>query len=461
MSIAITKRSDTFRLATLLGVALAVFPPVLPGQVSLNTVVDLAQRNSTSVRMAEADQQKALAVYSQSKDVIIPSLFVDTGLPVFPETGFTGSPPSVFTANVQSLIWGPPQKRYIDAAHLGVKAATARLNDAREQVALEASTAYIELDTVNRELDAASQQEGMGARLVLIEQQRAEAGVDSLSEVLQARLAAAQVKLRRIHLENRVKALSKQLAALTGLPEGSVTTDRASIPEIPKITGEGAARGLAGVQAAQLLARSKQEGAKGDRELNYLPQLAFNAQYLRTTTILNNVDNYFARPLPANNFSSGISIQLPVFDMVHRAKARESAADALRATVEAEQVSRQNDLQIAELNDSIRELDTLAEIAGLKQQIAGDQLRTVLAQLELGNGSGTGPGAQPQLTPKAEQLARIDERQKTQDALDAGFDLAKARLGLLRALGHMDDWLKELHGEIAGTSLEATPKSAK
>jgi hypothetical protein len=56
-------------------------------------------------------------------------------------------------------------------------------------------------------------------------------------------------------------------------------------------------------------------------------------------------------------------------------------------------------------------------------------------------------GALPQLTPKAEQLARIDERQKFEDALDAGLDLSKARLNLLRALGHMEDWLNELHGK--------------
>jgi len=71
----------------------------------------------------------------------------------------------------------------------------------------------------------------------------------------------------------------------------------------------------------------------------------------------------------------------------------------------------------------------------------------VLAQLELGNGAETGPGVQPQLTPKAEQLARIDERQKYEDSLDASLDLAKARLSLLRALGHIEDWLNELHAK--------------
>jgi hypothetical protein len=65
----------------------------------------------------------------------------------------------------------------------------------------------------------------------------------------------------------------------------------------------------------------------------------------------------------------------------------------------------------------------------------------------LGNATGIGPGSQPQTNPKAEQLARIDESQKMQDALDAGFDLAKARLSLLRSLGHMEDWLNEIRGK--------------
>jgi hypothetical protein len=90
----------------------------------------------------------------------------------------------------------------------------------------------------------------------------------------------------------------------------------------------------------------------------------------------------------------------------------------------------------------------MAEIASLKQQIAQEQLKAVQAQLQFGNGQGAEPGAQPQLSPKAEQQARIDESQKSIDALDSGFDLSKARLSLLRALGHMEDWLQEVHQSV-------------
>jgi outer membrane protein TolC len=432
----------------LLGVlALACASIYSSAQVSLRTVVDLAQRNSTSVRMAEADVAKAQASFEQSRDVYIPSLNFNTGVPAFPEVGFTGQPPSIWSATVESLVFSIPQKRYIGAARSGMLAAQSRMKDAQEQAALDASTAYVELDAVNHELEVAKQQDELAARLVDIEQQRTEAGVDAMHLLLEAKLTAANLKLSRVHLEARAATLAKQMAELTGLPEGSITPDHASIPEIPAIRGDMKANPLLGVEAARAQALAKQQAARGDQDTNYIPQLSFFAQYNRNTTILNSVNQYFATDLPANNFASGFNVSIPLFDMVHRAKGRESAADALRATVEAEQAERQNDLVIVQLDGSIRELDAQAEVASLKQQIAADDLKSVQIQLESGNGAGVGPGAPAQLSPTQEQLARIDERQKYVDAMESDLSLSKARLGLLRALGHMGDWLNELHSK--------------
>jgi outer membrane protein TolC len=428
-----------------MGAALLAAPTALAAQVSLTTVVDLAQRNSSIVKIAQANLAKSQAVLAESRDVVIPSLSFTTGIPAFPEVGFTGSPPSVWSATVQSLVFSIPQKYYIDASRAGLHAASSSLKYAREQVALDASTYYIELDAVNRELGAAQQQETMAARLVEIEQQRAEAGVDPLSELLQAKLTAANLKLARLHLETRTGTLLKQLAVLTGLPVGSITPDHTSIPDIPQLRGDQKPLVIAGTESARFIALSKQRLAKGDEATNYFPQLSFFAQYNRNTTILNNVNFFFAHPLPANNFSSGFAIQVPLFDMGHRAKGHESAAEALRATVEAEQAERQNDIQVAALTGALRELETLAEIASLKQQISADRLKTVQTQLENGNGVGSANGAPSQLSPGAAQLAEIDERQKYVDAQEAELGLAKARLELLRSLGHMEDWLNELH----------------
>jgi len=431
----------------LIGMALASMTTLLPAQVSLTTVVDLAQRNSSTVKLAGADVMRAQAELSKTKDVFLPNAMLGSGLPAFPSVGFTGGVPSILNGTVQSLVFDLPQKQYIDAARSGLKAAELNLKNAREQVALDASTAYLELDTVDSELDASGQQLAFADRLVKIEQERTEAGVDPLSEWLQARLTAAQFRLNHMHLQTRASTLAKQLSVLTGLPTGSITPDHSSIPEIPQVRADEPPLSTAGIESAQMFARSKQKVARGDSLSGLFPQIVFNAEYIRSTRLLNNADDYYVRNLPPNNFSSGFSIQLPVFDIGHYAKARESAAGALRATVEAEQAQRQNEVQIAELTGSLRELDALAEIASLKQQIANQQLQSVMTQLELGNGAGNGPGAPAQLTPKAEQLARIDERQKLLESMDAGFDLAKARLSLLCALGHMEDWLHELHAK--------------
>ncbi len=421
------------------------------GQVSLTTVVDLAQKNSTTVQLAQADINKAVAQLEQSHDAFIPSLSFGSGLPAFREVGFTGSLPTIWDSSIQSLVFSMPQIQYIRAARAGLVSSQLALKDAREQAALDASTTYIELDTVNRELATEHQQGQDAERLVEIEQQRTEAGVDPLTALLQAQLTAAQLKLARLHLETRAATLSRQLASLTGLPVGTIAPDHASIPEIPAVTGDRTAMPTPGVEAAQAAALSRERIARGDKEhLWLLPEVGFGLQYNRNTTLLNSIGNYFVdtnKTLPANNFSSGFSIRIPIVNFGLHAKLRQSAAEALRARVEAEQAQQQNDLQIAELSANLRELDAQAEVANLKQQIADESLKAIEAQLESGNGASSGPNAQPQPSPTADEQARIDEQQKSLDALDAGLDLSKARLNLLRVLGHMQDWLDELHAK--------------
>jgi len=440
------RRNWQLGLAGLVLLSWGMVPAPARGQVSLATVVDLAQKNSSAVKLADADLQKAEAALAATHDAYIPNFVIGSNIGY--SHGYPTGQPSVGNATMQSLVFSYSQRQYARAAKAGVEAANLSLKEAREQVALDASSIYIELDTVNRELSAARQQEEFTAALVNIEQQRAEAGVDSDLDVLQARLKAAQLRLQKFHLETRAATLAKQLAVETGLPDGSVIPDHASIPEIPALSAVENRHTLAGVDAADELARSKRFQARGDDLSWRRPQIGFGAVYNYDSNEFNNYAQFYQpHTFTPNNVSFGLSIQFPFFDFALRAKAKGTAAEALRATVEAEQARRQNDVQIVTLGGTLRELDAQAEVASLQQQIAAAQLKTVMAQMESGNGAAAGPNAMPQTSPKTEQLARIDERQKYQDALDAGLALAKARLGLLRALGHMEDWLNELHGK--------------
>jgi hypothetical protein len=72
--------------ARLLAACVLIAPATIASaQVSLTSVVDLAQRNSTGVRLAQADLAKATAELAQSHDAFIPAITFGSGLPAFPE----------------------------------------------------------------------------------------------------------------------------------------------------------------------------------------------------------------------------------------------------------------------------------------------------------------------------------------------------------------------------------------
>lgn len=428
------RRHSVKSMWLILGLAAAM---PLSAQISLSTIVSMAQRKSAAVRLAEADVHKAEAVLAETHDVYIPSVNLEAGLPAAPALGFTGGIPSIVSGTVESQVFSLPHIQYERAARAGVESSILNLKSVREQVALDASTLYIELDTVTREQEAATLQSTYAQHLVEIEEQRSEAGIDSLNLYLDARLSAANIKLKQIHLESRKRSILEQLAALTGLPASAISTISSSIPQIPRINPDTAQGRHYSLEAAQQIANSKNLIASGDAMSIYSPQVGFSLQYNRHTTLLNDTDSYYARPIPTNNFSAGFTFIIPLFDMTHRGKARETAAEALRARIEAEQAQHQNDLNIVTINNSLNELEVLAEISDLRQQLAGQELKSVQAEIQYGNGS----SSTPQTSPRMEELARIAERDKYIEALDAAFDLNKARLNLIEALGHMEEWL--------------------
>ncbi len=433
------RRECRFSIASVCLLLLLAAALPLTAQISLSTIVSSAQRKSAAVRLAEADLHKSEAVLAETHDVYIPIIDINAGVGY--AQGFMGGQvPSLWTGTAQSQVFSLPHIQYERAARAGVSSAKLNLMNAREQVALDASILYIQLDTVTRELAAANLQSMLAEHLVEIEQQRSEAGIDSVSLYLDARLTAANIKLKKIHLESGKHSIEEQLSTLTGMPAASIQTISSSIPQVPRLTANSPQGRHYDTESIHEQAVSKSRTATGDTMNLYSPQVGFSMEYLRHTSFGNDYDSYFTRTLPANNYTIGISFTIPILDLSHRGKARESAAEALHARIEAEQADRQNDLNIILLNDSLRELDVVAEIAELKKEIAAEQVKSIEIQLNEGNGS----SQTPQASPRSEQLAKIDERQKYIESEDANFDLNKARLNLVKALGHMQDWLQSI-----------------
>ena len=421
---------------------LAVLCTPAHAQISFTTAIDLALRNSPRVLIAQADVDKARAVLSQTRDVYIPSIVGGSGLGY--SYGFPVGQPSIYNFTAQSLVFNFSQHDYIRAARSGLEAANFALMDARQAAAEEAAITYLALDRDLQREAALTDEIRYAGRIVTIVQDRLDAGQDTGIDLTTARLTNAQIRLASLRDQDETEYDRAHLARLTGLLEQGLVTVAASVPPIGTWATPDIPSGVPnspGIRAAYANATAKREQAFGDARYERRPQIAFGAQYNRFASYNNYADYY--NHFQQNNAEIGIQISLPIIDYVHRAKARESAADAVHALRDADQQRDQFLDGRLKLKHAAAELAARSEVATLDQQLAQQQLDAMLLQLD-GNGNSAGH----QMSPKDEQNARIAEREKFLGLLDTTLQLRQTQINLLRQTGQLESWLKSLAGNL-------------
>jgi outer membrane protein TolC len=408
-------------------------------QISFTSALDLALKNSPTVLMAQANVDKARAALAQSRDVYIPSVAGGSGLGY--SYGFPVGQPSIFNFTMQSLVFNFSQGNYIHASRFALNAAELALKDAQQAVTEDVAVTYVALDRDSQRQTALTDETGDAARLIDIIQERLGAGQDTPIDLTGAQLSAAQVKLAKLRSDDESENDQAHLALLIGVPAQGLSVVSSSIPAFatPPTDLPGAMPVASpAVASAYATAKAKRQIAEGDSHYLWRPQIAFAAQYNRYAKY-NNYDLYYSH-FQHNNFGIGVEITLPIFDMGHRAKARESAADAAHAEHEADQARDQFLQGRQKMRHATSELAAQAEVATLDQQLAQQQLDILLVQLKTGSGN---PSA-PQMTPKDEQKSRIAEREKFLTVLDTNYEMRKAQINLLRQTGQLEDWVRSV-----------------
>ncbi|HVT97154.1 MAG TPA: TolC family protein [Acidobacteriaceae bacterium] len=417
---------------------LLLMPLAAAAQISLSSAVDLAEKNSTAVRGAMANVQKAAAALAETKDAYIPNFVL--GVSPGYSYGFPLGYPSFFNASAQSLVLSWSQRDYMRAAHSALNAANLNLKDTQQQTELDVALAYVQLDSDLKELEALQQQSSYAETLVQLEQDRVSAGVDPRMTELDAELTAAQVDQRRAQLENDADAMRQKLAHLTGLPAAGLTTVSTSIPPAPSgmtgLTPQRSSSDNAGISAAYANAKAKWFTAFGDDKQIYRPLAVFGAQYALFEKTPGYTEYY--KNFQYNNVALGVQITFPLFDATRRAKARESSADAAHAQADADAARDLLEEQSAGLRGNLRELAAQQRVAQIQSQIAQEQLRSVETQLNSGTGLPNAPG----VPPTQSQKAHIQERQYYTQMLEADLALIKVQLNLMKAAGQIDAWVR-------------------
>ena len=421
----------------------------LSAQISLASAVDQALKNSPRVRIAEADVAKTLALLQQSRDVYVPSVSVGAGLGQ--SYGYSPFPPTLATFAAQGLVYNGGQYSYIRSARAGFNAARISLQDARDAVAEDTAVTFAALDRDQQRQEALRQQSELADRLVGIVQERLTAGLDTKIDVTTSQLSAAQIRLALLRAEDETENDRTHLAALVGVPQ-TLLRVKGGLPPLPAPVKSGAPAPMSpGVSAAFTNARAKQAQAFGDARYLYRPQISLVVQYNRYATFTNSFkqlqDLNRSINIGANEQVYGVQINLPLFDQFHKAKARESAADAARALHEAESLQGMAAENLVRLSHTVTELEVRTEVATLEQQLAQQQLEALLVQV-----SAVTPAGGPQRTPKDEQNSRIAEREKYLAVLDSTYQLHQAQINLLRQTGELESWISASGAELRPTT---------
>ncbi len=424
------------RSASLLLALWTLQPLAAHAQISLASAVNLALQNSSQVRIASAKLQQARGTLSEARGAYVPNFYVGAGLGY--SVGFPLGTPNLFNAESQSLLFSFSQPDYVRSARAAIQSAEFSLQDARQQVSLDTATACLDLDKTHRQIAALHEAMDHADKLIVILDNRVAAGVASQVDLTRARLMRAQMQLQQIQIEDHAEQLQQQLAVLTGLPADSITLDAGSIPPLPDLSSTSVPQTAQdpAVQAAQSRADSLMYTAFGDNRQNYRPSFQQITQYSLFSTF-NNYQNYYTS-FQQNNFGFEVQVTIPLFDPIHRAKGIESNAAASVARHEAEQALAQVSAQSLALRHQLRELKAEQDVASLQQQLAQDTLQSLQVQMQ----NGAGSAAATPVTPQQAEQARIDERSRYIDKLDADFAVERVQLQLLRQTGGLQAWLK-------------------
>jgi len=450
------KRTMRVLLSKVAGAGLAIsLCACASAQMSLTSAVDLAVRSSPKVRAAQADIDKARAALAQAHDAYIPSISADLGYGngIGPPSGL----PTVFSLSSQSLLFNFSQQDNVRAASSGLKAATFAMEETRNQIAEDVAITYLDLDNAQQRQAAMAQEYEIATRLTGIVQDRLAAGQDTQLESLRAQRTVLLLRQEKRHTESEIATLSDHLSRLVGLPGNSLTAISVSIPAMPAIsTFTDNGPDSAGIQSAFSNAKSKQQLAFGESRYRFRPQLSLGANY----SYLDTSEHDFLTYYPAfkgksnNDASLYIQIHVPIFDQGHDDHAREAEAEARRARFEAENQRNQFLEGRLKLRRSLDELSDSYALAQIDREIAQQQLDTILVQLN----ANAGDPNKPQMTPKDEQNARLQERQKFVDLLDTQVQLSRAQINLMRQTGQLDGWLKSLPSQPANAALTPVPR---
>jgi outer membrane protein TolC len=418
----------------LLGMLLVSASTSLAEPVEFRQAIELAVKHSGVILAADADRSRAIRRYDAERYAYYPTIVFGSGVgysfgqPI----AIAGQAPSIFNVTHSQTVYNAATKLNVRAAKTDYVAADLEYQDRTGQVILDTALLYIELDSIQQRLDMAQQQKQATDKALYIAQQRQQEGVGSAIDSKRAELDAARVELRIDELETSADTLRERLARAIGEPAANLTTVSSSIPSAPPPPAEedialAALSNSASIRAADERVRAAHQRARAQHKVNY-PSIEFAGQYALFANELNNYADFYKK-FSRHNYSFGLNIRIPLFNLQQSALAAAADAEALKAEADAETLRTQVAAEAVRARHTVRRLEATARVSRLEYEVAQANVETVKLQTEQG-----------QAGAREEELARADIAARQLLLLETEFDYLRAQLQLLRQLGSLQQW---------------------
>jgi outer membrane protein TolC len=422
-------RALVWLLTALAGLA----APLAAEPISFHQAIELALRHSGTLRAAMAERVRTQQQVKIERDAYYPTVYFGSGLgysfgqPI----AIAGQAPSIFNITHSQTIFNLATQSTIKAAQSDSRAAEIDYKNQADQVILDTALLYTELDSTQRRLQAAQKQKEAAARALYIAQQRQQEGVGSAVDSQRAELDEARVELRIATLVSSADTLRARLAMAIGRPAMEMEIAPDSIPSPPAPAAEEqlsqtAVANSLSVRLADERAHAAHERAHAEHRMRY-PSINLDGQYAMFAEYQNFSDYYlqFSR----NNYSFGLNIRIPLFNLAQNAAAAAADAVALKADAEAQTARDEVAAEVVRTQHSLRKLEAAERVARLEMSVAQANIDAVQLEIEKGVA-----------TPRDAEMARADVANRQVDLLESQFNYLQSQLQLLRQTGELRDW---------------------
>ncbi|MBV9182594.1 MAG: TolC family protein [Acidobacteria bacterium] len=404
--------------------------------LTLKRAVELAIRRSPAAAELNAEDQRAVASLQEARNQYLPQLLIGSGLGDswgYP-LSLEGAAPSLVNINAQSALLNPALRDFVRAARSDLKATQEASKDRRNQIIQDTVLTYLELVKWEQLIDRVREQHQDASRMERVVEERIQQGVDSPQSMNQARLVTARATLHLSQAKGAVDVLESRLSQLTGLPVSSIQTAPDSVPSLPEPPSEDTV--AAGSESNPAISSAEQHALAQDfraraEHRSLWPSIDFASQYA-VLAKFNNWVQFFPRAFQRNNATVGVVIRFPVFNAGQKAHAEAADADALRARQEVEATKNQVSQETLRLERAVEQLAAARKVSQLEYEIAKSNVDALVIRMNSGS-AGVHDAA----------LARTEMFEKYNALQDAGFELSKARIGLLRTTGELESWVEQ------------------